>query len=109
MGVECSTKWLLDDSKRGRRSYYYLYLKLDRKRIKMLPASKKYIQIPSKDYLKIKRMLEEYQREQEFRAKTLNRYCPDGVNHPTRSEQRVLEINKLLTELELHSRLVEDY
>lgn len=78
----------------------------------MLPVTKKYIQIPSHEYLKMKKLLMHISDDYKRRAKIIEKYCPTeyrDTKGPTRSEERYLEINKLLSELELHSRVVEDY
>ena len=78
----------------------------------MLPATKKYIQIPSHDYIKMKRLLSSIADDYKRQAKIIEKYCPPEYRHTqgsTRSEERYFEINKLLSELELHSRIVEDY
>lgn len=79
----------------------------------MLPATKKYIQIPSHDYIKVRRLLMDLSKEYAYKATTFDKYCPPDVkkkiNEPSRYEQRYIDINKLISELELHSRVVEDY
>lgn len=78
----------------------------------MLPVTKKYIQIPSHDYLKMKKLLISIADDYKRRAKIIEKHCPPEYRHtlgPTRSEERYFEINKILSELELHSKVVEDY
>ena len=78
----------------------------------MLPATKKYIQIPSYDYIKMKKLLTSISNDYKRQAKIIEKYCPPEYRHttsPTRSEARYLEINEILSTLDLHSRVVEDY
>lgn len=78
----------------------------------MLPATKKYIQIPSRDYIKMKKLLLDLSEEFKLKEQFLNRYYPSDElvsDGPSRYEKRYMEINKLLSELELHSKVVEDY
>lgn len=78
----------------------------------MLSSSKNYILIPAHDYLKTKKFLISIANDYKRRAKIIEKYCPPEYRHttgPTRSESRYFEINKILSELELHSRVVEDY
>ena len=78
----------------------------------MLPASKNYILIPAHDYLETKKLLTSIADEYKRREKIIEKYCPPEYRHttgPTRAEARYFEINKTLSELELHSRVVEDY
>lgn len=78
----------------------------------MTPTSKNYILIPAHDYLKTKKLLTSIADEYKRRARIVEKYCPQEYRHasgPTRAEARYFEINKILSELELHSRVVEDY
>jgi len=78
----------------------------------MLPTTKKYIQIPSHDYIKMKGLLLDLSEEFKRKEQICNRYRPSDINLPeglSHYEARYMEINKLLSELELHSRVVEDY
>lgn len=92
-------------------SYYYI-LGSRESELTMLPATKKYIQIPSHDYIKMKSLLLDLSEEFKRKERIRNRYCPSDINLPdglSRYEERYIQINKLLSELELHSRVVEDY
>ena len=78
----------------------------------MIPTSKNYILIPSHDYLKTKKLLMSIADDYKRRAKIIDQYCPSEYRHTkgrTRSEERYFEINKILSELDLHSKVVEDY
>lgn len=60
----------------------------------------------------MKRLLLDLSEEFKRKERIFNRYCPADINLPdgsSRYEARYMEINKLLSELELHSKVVEDY
>ena len=73
---------------------------------------KNYILIPAHDYRKMKNLLTSIADDYKRRAKIIEQHCPPEYRHskgPTRSEERYLEIYKILSELDLHSKVVEDY